>query len=98
MEVLELLHQIEKQQLFLAKNNKDRSSLEKIYHLLEIIDKSISSLASKDDKMVREMLSLKVAIDRMIDDISIALEYYNNNNNCNNNNRVSFEVTGKQAK
>lgn len=93
MEVLELLQQIEKQQLFLAKNTKDRSSLEKIYHLLEIIDESISNLASKDDKMVREMLSLKVAIDRMIDDISIALEYYNNSNN---NNRIIFEVTGKQ--
>jgi hypothetical protein len=61
MEVLELLQQIEKQQLFLAKNNKDRTSSEKISHLLEIIDESISSLASKDDKMIREMLSLKVA-------------------------------------
>jgi hypothetical protein len=96
MEVLELLQQIEKQQLFLAKNNKDRSSLEKIDHLLEIVDESISGLASKDDKMVREMLSLKVAINRMIDDISIALEYYNNSCGNNNNNRISFEVTGKQ--
>ncbi len=32
--------------------------------VLEIIDESISSLASKDDKMVREMLSLEVTIDR----------------------------------
>jgi hypothetical protein len=57
MEVLELLQQIEKQQLFLAKNTKDRFSLEKIYHLLEIIDESISSLASKDDKMVRDAIT-----------------------------------------
>jgi hypothetical protein len=31
----------------------------------------------------------------MIDDISVALEYYNNSSR-NNNNRISFEVTGKQ--
>jgi hypothetical protein len=33
-----MLQQIEKQQLSIAKNNKDRSSLEKIYHTLEIIE------------------------------------------------------------
>lgn len=41
-----------------------------------------------------EMLSLKIAIDRMIDDISIALEHYNNSSS--NNNIIGFEVTGKQ--
>jgi hypothetical protein len=37
MEVLELLQQIEKLQPSIPKNNKDRSSLEKIYHRQEMI-------------------------------------------------------------
>jgi hypothetical protein len=39
-----------------AYNNKHRHSLEKIYHILEIIDKSISGFAD-NDKTVTETLS-----------------------------------------
>ena len=45
MDVLDLLQQIEKQQLSRAKYKRDRSSLEKIYHTLEIIENSILALA-----------------------------------------------------
>jgi len=160
MDILDLLQQIEKQQLAIAKNNKDRIALEKIYHTLEIIDNSISGLtADNDDKIVRETLSFdellymindkalrnnkdaknvrvripriprdvakdgnhpllaelytklkqmrqrqqsdqdmnnggddnseEATIDRMIDDVSTALDEYDNN-------RISFEVSGKQ--
>jgi hypothetical protein len=58
MDILDLLQHIQKQQLSIAKNNKDRIALEKIYHTLEIIDNSISGLAAdNDDKIVRETLS-----------------------------------------
>src|ERR1041385_583424 len=56
MDVLDLLQKIENQLLSKAYNNKHRHSLEKIYHILEIIDKSISGFAD-DDKTVTETLS-----------------------------------------
>jgi hypothetical protein len=48
MDVLDLLQKIENHLLSKANNNKDRHSLEKIYHILEIIDKSISGFADDD--------------------------------------------------
>jgi hypothetical protein len=56
MDVLDLLQKIENHLLSKVYNNKHRHSLEKIYHILEIIDKSISGLAD-DDKTVTETLS-----------------------------------------
>jgi hypothetical protein len=56
MDVLDLLQKIENHLLSKANNNKDRHSLEKIYHILEIIDKSISGFAD-DDKTVTETFS-----------------------------------------
>src|SRR6476659_3047527 len=56
MDVLDLLQKIENQLLSKAYNNKHRHSLEKIYHILEIIDKSISGFAD-DDKTVTETSS-----------------------------------------
>jgi hypothetical protein len=69
MDVLDLLQQIEKQQLSKAKSNRDRSSLEKIYHTLEIIDNSISALAgnNNNNKKVREVLSFDVLVQRLND-------------------------------
>lgn len=55
MDVLDLLQKIENQLLSKVYNNKQRQSLEKIYHILEIIDKSISGFAD-DDKTVRDLV------------------------------------------
>jgi hypothetical protein len=48
MDVLDLLQKVENQLLSKAYDNKHRHSLEKIYHILEIIDKSISGFADDD--------------------------------------------------
>ena len=56
MDVLDLLQKIENQLLSKAYNNKHRHSLEKIYHIPEIIDKSTSGFAD-EDKTVTETLS-----------------------------------------
>jgi hypothetical protein len=91
MDVLDLLQQIEKQQLSKAKSNRDRSSLEKIYHTLEVIDNSISSLVDNNDNKSNndDSNSIEATIDRMIDDVSTALDDYDNH-------KISFEISGEQ--
>jgi len=71
VDVLDLLQQIEKQQLSKAKYNRDRSSLEKIYHTLEIIENSILALAynNNNNKKVRKVISFDELVQRVNDQV-----------------------------
>ena len=77
MDVLDLLQQIEKQQFSRAKYKRDRSSLEKIYHTLEIIENSILALThninnndnNKNSKRVGKVISFDELVQRLNDQI-----------------------------
>lgn len=66
MDVLDLLQRIEKQ-LSKARDNRDRSSLEKIYYTLEMIDNSISAL--DNNKKIRKVVSFDELVQRLNDQV-----------------------------
>ncbi|HEX2231281.1 MAG TPA: hypothetical protein VHG34_03750 [Nitrososphaeraceae archaeon] len=75
MDVLDLLQQIEKQQLSRAKYKRDRSSLEKIYHTLEIIENSILALThninnnNNNSRRVGKVISFDELVQKLNDQI-----------------------------
>ena len=67
MDVLDLLQRIEKQQLSKAKDNRDRSSLEKIYYTLEIIDNCISAIDNNNGNKIGKVVTFDELVQQLND-------------------------------